>query len=490
MRKTKSPSKKSSVRSRGGKSNADDLECINVMIFTWNVGGSEFVLDQLQQFFSNNQMEDLDVFVMGLQESAMVNWHETVTKCLDGRLDFMCSEELGGVRLAVWTSKAVVVSQFRSVREGTGIGNVLTNKGGVCVQLDVTRVDVNHHFSLGFICAHLAAHMGKVEERNADVYQLFGRLAFDGRTLEEWLSRFDAAFFFGDLNYRIENNSQEILDSVAKGDWEALSSRDQLVKQLRNRYVLSGFKEGSICFPPTFKVAPNQQHIVYSKKREPAWCDRILFRSRDHLLIFQQEYSSVTELISSDHRPVKAFFKLALSPELSKGGSEPYCWEVSFSKVEVHILDSSFKEFASEVYMVIINNHSSPREATSSHIGTSNDQAKFSFLALPKITLYCTMREFRSANVLFILKDHKMVESDDLIGLGYLDFFKVASDEGKLELDGQVTDRFAIRASKLSKRIAIISGTVIVTRRSLSSPAATATHNLDELPEFKDNSRE
>ena len=46
-----------------------------------------------------------------------------------------------------------------------GIGNVITNKGGICV---VLKLHNKHH--IGITCAHFAAHQGKVRERNAGGY--------------------------------------------------------------------------------------------------------------------------------------------------------------------------------------------------------------------------------------------------------------------------------------------------------------------------------
>jgi len=64
--------------------------------------------------------------------------------------------------------KPIQVAQIMDV--ACGIGNVITNKGGICV---VLKLHAKHH--LGITCAHFAAHQGKIKERNADFARIQGK---------------------------------------------------------------------------------------------------------------------------------------------------------------------------------------------------------------------------------------------------------------------------------------------------------------------------
>jgi hypothetical protein len=98
-----------------------------------------------------------------------------------------------------------------------------------------------------------------------------------------------------------------------------------------------GFAEGAIRFPPTFKFHPGSS--VYSEQRVPSWTDRVLWRVRSTPQPSEQQpsapgtpngsstflasdlpppevaqlyYTSVPQVVSSDHKPVIAGFVLAV----------------------------------------------------------------------------------------------------------------------------------------------------------------------------------
>lgn len=448
---------------------------LSVLTVTWNTAGESFAPKQLGAFFLSMNIERFHIIAFGLQECSEDFWSQIISNAIGGDFSLAASEELGGVRLGIWISKAVSVSQIQKSKEGTGIGNVLTNKGGVGIKLNASRNDVDEAdsapISICFACAHLAAHMEYVEDRNLDVNQLFARLRFDGMKLEEVVAHCDVTFFIGDLNYRIEKRSKDILQAIENKNWDSLTESDQLVNQMLDRNVLSGFYEGKIDFPPTFKVVPKQLKLEYSKKREPAWCDRILFRCRDHVLLDQQFYTSSEDILTSDHRAVAAGFSTSLSPYLKKASNQNmFSWDVSFLKVELHVFseDILHNSYPSEVYILFVNNQNPMSTMVTSQVGQRTRPEKFTFNALPSLKYECDLSTFRKSNVMFFIKDHSLVESDDLIGIGYLDFYKLASDVGFFSRGDPVEHNFVVRISKLSKRVALLSGTVVIGRRNLS----------------------
>merc|ERR1712048_772444 len=70
-----------------------------------------------------------------------------------------------------------------------------------------------------------------------------------------------------------------------------------------------GFREAPVNFEPTFKVYKNKS-LHYQKKRSPAWCDRVLWRSafgfEDDLRCTR--YWNSLKVETSDHKPVYAEF--------------------------------------------------------------------------------------------------------------------------------------------------------------------------------------
>lgn len=71
------------------------------------------------------------------------------------------------------------------------------------------------------------------------------------------------------------------------------------------------------------QVKRGERKCVYSKKRTPSWCDRVLYKARDtstdgtygtqkrHELV---SFDSVPEVISSDHKPVRGLWLLYPAP--------------------------------------------------------------------------------------------------------------------------------------------------------------------------------
>uniref|UniRef100_A0A8B9YZU4 Inositol polyphosphate-5-phosphatase J n=1 Tax=Buteo japonicus TaxID=224669 RepID=A0A8B9YZU4_9AVES len=104
--------------------------------------------------------------------------------------------------------------------------------------------------------------------------------------------------------------------------------------------VLSGFQEGPLNFPPTFKFdVGTNKYDSSAKKRKPAWTDRILWKikspsvglgaggrwpSRGVLSVSQLCYCSHMEYTVSDHKPVAAIFAVQFASKADKPPVEIY----------------------------------------------------------------------------------------------------------------------------------------------------------------------
>ena len=215
------------------------------------------------------------------------------------------------VRLCVST---VVKTGFRVMTRG-----LHGNKGGIATRLLLDDT------SLCFVNCHLASGQSHVVQRNADMEGVINSAKFPSVSLEEPtifnreadgsnVLDHETCFLSGDLNYRINMNREQVLDLLSQPNsnkfeaWEALQNEDQFKKQqaMNPLFRLFNFKEAPILFDPTYKYDRGTDLYDSSeKKRIPAWCDRVLYRSPATLTnIYYRRH----EVRASDHRPISAGF--------------------------------------------------------------------------------------------------------------------------------------------------------------------------------------
>lgn len=194
-----------------------------------------------------------------------------------------------------------------------GLNGLHGNKGAIAMRL------LWGDTSLCLLNCHLAAGHAQVTARNADAANIlrttsFPRLAHcqaalaggDGHGVEDH----EHVVLFGDLNYRLGLSREEGEALWAQGEWEALLAQDQLRQQRRvSGWPLLAFNEGPIKFGPTYKFDRGSGQLDSGEKRRvPAYCDRILFRSYasrgDPAQVL--EYVALPDMQISDHRPIAA----------------------------------------------------------------------------------------------------------------------------------------------------------------------------------------
>ncbi|KAK2166180.1 hypothetical protein LSH36_41g13107 [Paralvinella palmiformis] len=181
------------------------------------------------------------------------------------------------------------------------------NKGAVTIRMDIAGLNVC------FVNCHLAAHLKNVGDRIQDFDQILDSQKFKEVDAENILEH-DYVFWMGDLNFRLDDIPKvDIEEKVQKGELKSLWPHDQLKKLMKDELIFTGFKEGPLTFPPSFKFDMGTDVV---KQRKPAWCDRILwFVEKDafmgcHLDVQLLTYRSISSYKESDHRPVMAEFIL------------------------------------------------------------------------------------------------------------------------------------------------------------------------------------
>ena len=288
-------------------------------------------------------------------------WEAYLQECLGENYIPLRSHTLQATHVIVFGHKAVahLCSSFTSSAVATGIGNTLGNKGGVLVSFKIGNS------SFAFVNAHLAAHQNAVKERNQNYHNISKGLAqfLDKKnrvgsnvassldssnladrsastsvnsSLDATISNSnisqenidndrsspailnkkesltldqcaDRVFFMGDLNYRIRGNYAAVLKLLELNMIEVMLHNDQLTWSMANSLVLDNFVEPTICFKPTYKLDLNSDKYDSStKKRIPAWTDRVLYVPNG---ITCTAYDADFSLKTSDHRPVYASFE-------------------------------------------------------------------------------------------------------------------------------------------------------------------------------------
>lgn len=273
---------------------------------TWNVNGQQCNATNLRPWLAASE-DPPDIYAIAFQELDLSPKAITLSESRPDRsvihnimkslhegaqYEELCSVRLVGMMLTIVVKRSIRPNITRCEKQsvGTGALNLMGNKGGVGVSLTLNED------SLCFVNSHLAAHVSEVQRRNEDFNEINRRLLFSTQDI----SNHDHIFWIGDLNYRLNMTSDEITD------YRVMLKFDQLNIERAAHRVFENYYEGEITFQPTYKYDPGTDNWDSSEKhRQPAWCDRILWRGDK---IKQIVYRNVMKIQLSDHKPVYATF--------------------------------------------------------------------------------------------------------------------------------------------------------------------------------------
>ena len=201
-----------------------------VVVATLNVGGAEVTGEALDLWLRRGAAEDgspAALVLVGVQEASRRTWegveealarhlvdHERVA--LSFRFDKMAegaSARRIGLGLFCFVAKGWRCSPSGAARyvnlglEGKEASNVF--KGALAARVQL-RSDLGEArpFEVVAVVAHLPAHEGQVLKRVRAVHVIQD-------ALEDYVARADAAFFFGDLNFRVDPTGFDVRDGGA-----------------------------------------------------------------------------------------------------------------------------------------------------------------------------------------------------------------------------------------------------------------------------------
>ncbi|XP_059193012.1 phosphatidylinositol 4,5-bisphosphate 5-phosphatase A [Centropristis striata] len=320
---------------------AQTVEDFRLHIITWNVGSATPPDDITSLLGLNVGDGNTDMYIIGLQEvNSMINkrlkdvlftdqWSEV---CMERLSPFgyvlVTSQRMQGLLLLIF-AKYFHLPFLRGVQTETtrtGLGGYWGNKGGVSA-----RMTAFGH-TICFLNCHLPAHMENSEQRMEDFESILQQQQFEGQAATGVLDH-DVVFWFGDLNFRIDDLDMQVVKSaIDNNKFAMLLEKDQLNMAKDSETVLEGFQEGPLKFSPTYKFdVGTDTYDTSGKKRKPAWTDRILWRLRatatagtaisagkrgsisgltSGTKVTQHCYRSHMEYTVSDHKPVSSIFTL------------------------------------------------------------------------------------------------------------------------------------------------------------------------------------
>lgn len=192
--------------------------------------------------------DEIGLYVLGLQEVVDLasatqyigrvytdleptnKWRKALADALPPGYVLVAEQQLSGLLLFIFASPAVAptISSVSTVSVGTGVMGYLGNKGAVTSRIilgETTRmVFVNSHLASGNDPTHF-------ERRCWDVTQVLQRTRFDPISWagvlddgQEGIGEEDFAFWFGDLNFRLEglpgDDIRRLLMLHAKGEYD------------------------------------------------------------------------------------------------------------------------------------------------------------------------------------------------------------------------------------------------------------------------------
>ena len=212
-----------------------------------------------------------------------------------------------GVLFLFYVKSSIIplISEIKNSYCKTGFVGLSGNKGYCMLQFCYKKK--YFVFTTGHLCA--GESKDNFNQRKNELNSILS--SYISSSKKPSLSSNDYFFIFGDLNFRIQMNKENISksDSIEKEKLfemkDIMISNDELNNFLKKIPTL---EEGIINFLPTFKYIKNTNKYNL-QKRCPAWTDRILFGKSNENSIKQIFYDDI-DINISDHRPVSSLFQI------------------------------------------------------------------------------------------------------------------------------------------------------------------------------------
>ncbi|XP_055487504.1 LOW QUALITY PROTEIN: phosphatidylinositol 3,4,5-trisphosphate 5-phosphatase 2A [Leucoraja erinacea] len=355
-------------------SKQDEPDMISIFIGSWNMGSApppKIMASWLVSRGMGKALDEMtvtiphDIYVIGTQENSVADkeWVDFIRgglkECTD--LDFkpIAMQTLWNIKIAVLVKPEHEnrISHVSTSSVKTGIANTLGNKGAVGVSFMFNGT------SFGFVNCHLTSGNEKTARRNQNYLDILRLLSLGDKQLSSFdiSLRFTHLFWFGDLNYRLDMELQDILNYINRKELEPLQKVDQLNLEREKNKIFLRFFEEEITFPPTYRYERGSRDVYVCHKQKPtgmrtnvpSWCDRILWKSYPETHIICNSYGCTDDIVTSDHSPVFGTFEVGVTSQfvskkgLSKSSDQAY---IDFENIEAIVKTASRTKFFIEFY--------------------------------------------------------------------------------------------------------------------------------------------
>jgi len=282
-----------------------------VTFLTWNLAcrsPNSVLLDEIALSISDKP----DLFVICFQEIGLTSdacyngiignykgWENLIADKICNNYDLISTKACGGICSFSFLKKEnqeMIIGVQNDVNYLKD-GDVAANKATICTKFTIKTQHGQKVLSV------LGNHLEAFDEKYIVRNQQFLRAL-------SLTSGSDYIVMMGDLNYRIDMSYERSKDLSINHQYSEILERDQLRRAIQEHEEFSGFFEGNISFPPTYKYDEDSNEYDSSKKhRVPSYTDRILIKSIDKKNPMINWYKRLENQFS-DHRPVlmQAFF--------------------------------------------------------------------------------------------------------------------------------------------------------------------------------------
>ncbi|XP_054169243.1 inositol polyphosphate 5-phosphatase E-like [Oppia nitens] len=304
---------------------------IKVFVVSWNMSSKSGPKDIKNLLLPESVTFVPDLYAIGIQEGPdkrQINEFQIQIQATVGASHVLFhSSTLGVLHLLIFIRRDLI--WFCTIPEDSFFNtrpsatNLVKTKGAIGISFALFGT------SFLFINSHLTAHQTKIKDRIEEYLKICKSLdlpknlqPLNPRYISnDVTARFDTVFWFGDLNFRLEISTQEIMKIINKPinlsnvSVNYFKESDQLINVIQRGLAFKGFSEPSAPkFPPTYKFKLGSDDYDLFSQRVPSFTDRILYRSKRESHISSLLYDWVPSMVSSDHKPVIALFDVQLKP--------------------------------------------------------------------------------------------------------------------------------------------------------------------------------
>ena len=322
----------------------DELK-LTMCCITYNLHGESLNFSQICQLLTVHKNKNCDIYAISTQESQrsiLMNlffwdkskFEEDLARFFGKDYVRLKTETLGGVHLIIFLKKIhknYILNYYKEYIK-TGFYGLLGNKGAVGIGFSL------YNISFFIISCHLCSGFNNDFYRNYD-------FDFIKKNIHPNIYKYDVVIWMGDLNYRVNKTKDEVDEIIKNKNVLSLFEYDQLQNEINNNNLkCDGFKEGKVDFLPTYKYTDDETNEIICDCIDhiPSWTDRILYMVNDtkfHFIDdeesdnFKKEeylsdndnenitessfklvnYNSMQNIIFSDHKPVFAYFNIAIN---------------------------------------------------------------------------------------------------------------------------------------------------------------------------------